>query len=106
MDYESLPLLEKALPFLIPPMVAFFLKVFERLPKWVVPTIVVPGLGIAGQSLSAMMESSAVDPLQGVVYGALAILIREISSKLIKAGQSIKEGERVPTMGPDRWGAR
>lgn len=98
-EYFNLPLFEQLLPILIPPVVVFLMKVFDRMPKWVIPTLIVPGLGVAGQWMSTMLSSGDLDPIKGLIYGALAILIREVSNKLKKAGTAIKNGERVPRLG-------
>lgn len=104
MDYFSLPLIEQLLPILIPVAVAGLVKLFKghRVPKWVVPTVIVPALGIVGQSVSAQIAAGEMDPVRGLVLAGLAIAIREVTNKIRKAGQSVYEGDKVDKMG-ERW---
>ena len=98
MDYLALSLLEQILPGLIPLAVAAIVKAIGNVPKVIVPLLIVPILGVAGQALSTVIDAGEVDPFLGVVFGALAILVQQVSKQVRKAVVAFKDGERISRM--------
>lgn len=100
MNLLELPLSEQALPFIIPMLVAGIIKLFRWLPKWTIPVLVLPVLGIASQSITALAAGGEISPLRGFELAALAMFVREISNQSRKALDAASSlGKRVPRVG-------
>lgn len=99
MNYLSLPLVEQLLPIIIPGLVALLVRFWAHLPKWTIPWIAVPCLGLAGQALSAWSESSSPDPVTGVLLGGLALAVHNLLTKAKDAALAMKNLDPVPKMG-------
>lgn len=103
----KLSLLEQLLPLILPVLVAGVVRFFQRLPKWAIPVIVLPGLGMAGQWIAAAMQGTDANPVAGLLLAAAAMFVREVTNQLGQAGRAMTRGERVPRVGDrkeDRFG--
>lgn len=99
---DSLSFAEQLLPFFLPALVALVKRVFRRLPKWTVPMIVLPSLGMVGQWLAAAAQGAAADPVTGLLLAAAAVLVRESADQLKKAALAVAQGDPLPRVGDSK----
>lgn len=99
MNFDQLSLFEQLVPIVLPFLVTAVMKLFRRLPKWTIPAIVLPGLGVAAQWVASALEGGEASPLTGLMLAALALLIREVTNQLGKAASAMNDGTRVARVG-------
>lgn len=90
---------EQVIPIVVPVLVAGLLRAVNRLPKWTVPSLIVPGLGMAAQYLAHVGQGAELDPVAGILLGALGMAVRETWKQLTKAGSALVKQEPVPRFG-------
>ena len=102
---EEMPieLVQALIPILVPLLVDLAVQAVGRLPKWTVPVLLVPALGMAGQAVAALALEFQVDPLVGVVLGGVGLWIHEVRDQLQKAGHARRMGVSTPVMGSRSW---
>jgi hypothetical protein len=91
--------LELLLPVMIPVLVSLLVRLFRRLPKWTIPVLLVPGLSLTGQWAYSVLANEAASPVSGLLLAGLAVLVREVSDQLSKAGKAVTGGLEVPRVG-------
>lgn len=96
----ELTLLEQFLPIIIPMLVALVTKYAPRLPKWTIPTVVLPLLAVGAQYVASLVqEGGEFSPIVGLLLGGVAILLREIQDQLRKMAGAMQHGDEVPRVG-------
>lgn len=96
----QLTLVEQLLPLIIPMLVALVTKWAPRLPKWTIPSLILPALAVGSQYLASLMQDGGeFSPLVGLLLGGAAILVREVQDQLRKMAGAMQHGEEVPRVG-------
>lgn len=96
---SQLTLLEQLVPILVPLAVAGIKRVAIHLPKWAIPAVIVPALGVMGQAFASAATGADIDPILGVVLGGIGLFVREVADQIKAPVREIRDGEPAPRVG-------
>lgn len=94
---DTFPIFEAIITAIIPFLIAALKKLHDRIPKAWLPVAALLAGAIA-QAIEAVLTGGQINPIVGLIMGAVAIGLREVFDQLIKAGQAVWNARRLPRL--------
>jgi len=81
---------------IVPALVRLTIKALNGVPKWIVPTILVPLFGAFATIAANALDLSSLSPWLGVIVGGVGLYFRELIDQVRRAIRTVGTFDPIP----------